>query len=255
MFPLTTYIHASRIPKGLAIICAHLDDAAQHKRNPEMPDTSRTIAIARHLHRREVARKWKIAVLLSVGMPALFFGPIILSSIYWLLGLMWGMYVPWSLVFLGTCATLIPLLFWTEWRSGGSYYADAVLSTHESPADSPALFTGLADVDSLLRSAEHPRDQAIGLVELFLWGPRQILEAVRTLRGLRQIHAANRTRAVELLLMLKARDHADLTELAPTGDADAAGAIAYLLWYDWIGISKSAGRVWIESESRKVLGP
>jgi hypothetical protein len=220
---------------------------------PNLPDASRLGDTEKHLRRREAARKAKVFALLLFGVPALFFGPVILGSIYWLLGLIWGFYVPWIWVFLGSFIVLTPLLFWTEWRTGGSYYTDAILSTHSKSDRAGLPLTGLSHLDFLVGFARHPRDPAIGLVELFLWGPRQILEALRTLRGVRAFAAVNRQRAAEILLALLACNHADPAILMPRGDSAAAMVGAYMLWYDWIGVAKDNHRVWLDSDSRAIL--
>jgi hypothetical protein len=249
---LSTASVSRRLSRQFSLICPIMPGTAQFK-NPDVPDGSRSGDIERHLRRRETAKKGEVAVLLILGLPALLFGPFIVSSIYWLLGVLWSLYVPWSWVFLGSLAVLVPLLFRMEWRSGGTYYTAAVLSTYTNSYDSQTLLTGLADVDGLINFVKHPRDPAIGLVELFLWGPRQILEAVRMLRSMRQVAAADRKRAADALAALLACDHADLNSLFPGGGAGAGIVIAYLAWYDWIGISKDKGRMWIDTESRKVL--
>ena len=138
-------------------------------------DVAVASVIVRHLRSRETFKKLGIFARLLFGLPALLFGPIILSSIYWVIGLLWGMYVPWTWVFLGLLIVLVPLLFWTEWRNGGSYYGDAVRSTHKISDGLRVPMTGLWDVDFIMWYGRRPRDLTIGLTELFLWGPRQIL--------------------------------------------------------------------------------
>jgi energy-coupling factor transporter transmembrane protein EcfT len=218
-----------------------------------MADTPGSSDVEQHLLRREAAKRWTVAVLLAVGLPALLFGPVILSSIYWFLAVVWGIYFSWSWAFLGSLVVLVPLLFWTEWKSGGSYYASAVLSSYGKSDDSATLATGFSDVDALVNFAEHPRDPMIGLVELFLWGPRQVLEAFATLRDTRQVAGADRHRAAEILTSLQLRDHADLRSLVSSGQAQTGMAVAYLIYYDWVGISADKSRIWIESASRQIL--
>jgi hypothetical protein len=200
-----------------------------------------------------MAKLGKIAALLAVGLPALLFGPIIVSSIYWFLGVIWGIYVPWTWVLLGSFAVLIPLLFWTEWKSGGSYYTTEVLSRYGQSDDSRPFVTGFSDVDSLVNFVRRPRDPYIGLVELFLWGPRQILEAATTLRDVRGVAAVDRNRAAEILTLLQQRDHVDLKDLVSNGGSNTSAAVSYLVFYDWIGISQDKARVWIETASRDAL--
>jgi len=208
--------------------------------------------VERHLRRREAAKQLAVLALLAVGLPALFLGPIVISSIFWMVGILWGFYLPWTWVFAGSFVLLVPLLFRTERRTGGNYYADSVLANRDTSAAVPMFLLAFTNIGSLVALGQRPRDPAIALVELFLWGPRQILDAVRTLRGVRMVAAANRSRVVNIFLALRTCDHADIPALFPGGDAEGGLALAYLLWYGWIGVSKDASRVWLESESRKV---
>jgi hypothetical protein len=219
---------------------------------PTRVDAAAAIEVEKHLRSRESFKKLGIAAQLLFGLPALLFGPITLSSIYWVTGLLWGMYVPWTWVFLASLIVLVPLLFWTERRSGGDYYAVAVRSTHGSSDGLRFPMTGLLDVDLILSYRRNPRDVGIGLVELFLWGPRQILEAKRTFWGMAHLSMVSRSRAAEMLLTIERCDHVDLTTLCGN-DVDSGNVIAYLVWYDWIGISADTHRAWLESDSREVL--
>jgi hypothetical protein len=218
-------------------------------------DASLASAIEGHLRSRELYRAGGILLRLIFGLPALLVGPIILSSIYWLIAIQWDLYIPWTWVFQGSIILLVPLLFWTEWRHGGTYYGDSIRWAHPTPDDmpTPAPLTGIGDIDFVIAFARNPRDVGITLVELFLWGPRQLLEAVVAARGMWQLRASDRHQAAELLRTLQTRDRAEINELIPQNNIPAGAAVAYLVWYDWIGVSADAQRVWIESESREIL--
>jgi hypothetical protein len=140
-----------------------------------------------------------------------------------------------------------------ERRTGGAYFAEAVLTTRDTPDSLPVALLAFSSIGSVIALARRPRDSAIGLVELFLWGPRQILEAFRIVRGVSIVARANRGRASAILSVLQARDHPDVPVLVPASDAEGGLAVAYLLWYGWIGCSKNANRVWLDSESRKFI--
>ncbi|MGD0460894.1 MAG: hypothetical protein ABSB74_00235 [Tepidisphaeraceae bacterium] len=204
-----------------------------------------------HFARREAALKAKIVALLTFGIPALFFGPIVLTSMYWAIALLWGFYLHWEWMFFGSVVILVPMLFWTEWHSGGSFYTDAVISSFDAP---PMLPLGLTDIDRLVRFMRNPRAETIGLVELFLWGPRQVLEAATQFRRQRLLAAVNRPHAAHVLDILKAVDHANVEELLESeSDARTFPALAYLISFDWIGVSKDGKRVWVSSDSRNIL--
>ena len=214
----------------------------------------RASEIEEHLRQRERLKKLGVAVLLAFGLPSLCFGPFIMGCIYWLLALIWGLYVPWTWMLLGTFAVFVPLLFWTEWRTRGSFYTTSVLSSYGNSRDPSALMTGLGDVDGLISFVRCPRDPYVGLVELFLWGPRQVLEAMTTIRDLRRLAPADRNCAAEILRGLALTDHMDVKAIAPGREGGVGLAIAYLVYYDWVGISADRSRVWMESASRGVVG-
>src|ERR1700733_9625521 len=112
-----------------------------------VPHDPKFNAIITHMARREAAMKATIFTLVLFGLLALLFGPVVISCIYWVVSLLWGFYVPWTWIFWGSCLILIPLLFWTERRTGSDYYAAAVLSL-SAPLQTP--LSGLSDVDALV---------------------------------------------------------------------------------------------------------
>jgi len=221
--------------------------------NPTATNRLATSEIEARLRHREHMKRAGAAVLLAIGLPALCLGPFIVACIYWLLVALWGFYVPWLWMLLGTFAVLVPLLFWTEWRTRGSFYTTSVLATYGNRSDLPPPVTGFSDVDGLIRFVRHPRDPYVGLIELFLWGPRQILEAITTIHDSGCVAAADRNCAAEILRMLVLTDHADVKALASGRQSEVGMAIAYLVYYDWIGISADRTKVWIETASRDVF--
>jgi hypothetical protein len=239
--------------RPLSLLWSGMHGASDPKA-PGVFDAAAVIEVERHLRSREAFKKVGIAAGLAFGLPALLFGPIVLSSIYWVIGLMWDMYVPWTDVFGGSLILLVPLLFWTEWRNGGSYYSEAILAVND-PADRDTIPSlGMDDVDLVVGFGTNPRAVSLTLVELFLWGPRQVLEAVRMLRCMGRLRRVDRSRAAALLGgLLRIPGHIELKQLIAGTNATDGVAVAYLVWYGWIGISADADRVWIESESRNIL--
>jgi hypothetical protein len=190
---------------------------------------------------------------LAVGLPACLFGPLVIGSVYWLLALIWtgsfALYVHGLWFFLGTAVLVIPLAFWTERRTRGRFLDEAVL---DSARDRPMLHTGFADVDAIFNFATHPRLPAAGIVELILWGPRQVLDAAETVGRVRAVAKADRARAAALLLYLcthhtEGGGGAVPTDVPVPADCPApewCRAIAYLLVYDCIAISTDGSRMW-----------
>ncbi|HZL37864.1 MAG TPA: hypothetical protein VFC78_21280 [Tepidisphaeraceae bacterium] len=205
-----------------------------------------------HLKSRELKLKSKIIFLLLVGLPAMFFGPFIMALIYGAVGLSWGFLIPWSWALAASVVIFLPLLFLSEWRTKGSYYTDAIASSFDYE---PMASVGFSDIDALIRFVQNPRGEVIGLVEIFLWGPRQVLEAAVNVSRVRLFKGVSRTRAAEILAKLNASDHAEVEQLMKSYDeaTKTLAALAYLIWYDWIGVCKDGRRVWLGSDGQSRL--
>jgi hypothetical protein len=119
----------------------------------------------------------------------------------------------------------------------------------------PVPRVGLADVDAVIKFVRTPRTPAIGFVELFLWGPRQVLDAADKMVHVRLLRNASRLCAAGILVGLLKADHADIGQLKSQGQqaAEIAAALSYCVWFGWIGISKDGRRVWLDSDSRDLL--
>jgi hypothetical protein len=196
------------------------------------------------LRRREAANGASIGALVLVGVPASFLGPFICACVIWFIAMQWGHYLSWTWTFAGLSITLIPLLFWTEWKEKGSYFTDAVLRAESFERVAP---TGSLDVDLLISFARNPAFVAIGWTELFQWGPRLLLEAGNRLMHVRMFHRVDRKVVAEIISVLKRVDHADLEQLPLEGFSmtERYSALAYALWYGWIGISRDNRRIWL----------
>jgi hypothetical protein len=208
-------------------------------------------SIQSHLHARETAMKLGIIALLAFGVPATFFGPVILASLYWVAALHFGNY-SWFWIFVISCLVLIPLLFRMEWKTRGEYFSDAVSSTF---AAGTSPWIGFGTFGAAIQFGQSPRVPTIGLVELFLWGPRQILDAVGKFAHIRLLKFTSRQRVAQLLSQLMKVDHLTLDQLQSSGkpSTDLYSAIAYCVWYDWIGVSKDGQKIWLDSDSRQKL--
>ena len=99
--------------------------------------------------------------------------------------------------------------------------------------------------------------QGLVLVELCLWGPRMVIAGTKKLHHLGRHRGADRALAAELLAALANRGEgmptAQLYPLAHGRDDAFGDSLAYLLFHDLIGISKSGDRAWLLSEARRSL--
>ncbi len=108
----------------------------------------------------------------------------------------------------------------------------------------------------LISVVANPRVTVSGFVDIFLTGPRFVLDALDKLRNANRVRGINLDRAAEIVATLNRADSGiPVEQLRRPNDAQGqlGGALAYLLFYEWIGISKNADRVWLESAARKRL--
>jgi hypothetical protein len=224
-------------------------------RRPGAMDASRQKSVRDHLRLREAMLAGKIFSLLVLGMPMLFVGPFLMACIFWFAA--WhfmGSDAPaWTTWFWGLVMVMIPLLFWTEYRSRGSYFADAVISS--GGASSVPYLAG-PELGMLISFATNPRVAASGFVELFLVGPRFVLDAIAKLHGARRLRGANVDRAADIVVDLRRFDQGvPIHRLAREGETVDVilPSLAYLIFHDWVGISAAGDRVWLHSESKRIL--
>lgn len=227
------------------------DTRLQYRRSDATGDR-----IAERLRQREWMESGRIALHIAVGVPCLLIGPIILSSIYFALAVMWfGAYASWSLIFWGSIVVLVPLLFWTERRTHGNYFSDTVREANPDGTRSVS-YAALGSVGMLAAFIANPRLSASGFVELFLFGPRMILEAVASLQRVRALRGVHRGRAADLLADLLGRPSGtDMEQVLHEGESveSLLPCIAYLLYYEWIDISTTRDRIWVLSDARVSL--
>lgn len=189
-----------------------------------------------------------IVLLLCFGIPAVLVGPFLIACIYWAAAAGLGWFVPWTWVWAASMIILIPLLFLMEWRTHGEYYADAIVSSFNEEA-SPYLV--MNDLEMLVSFAQNPRASAAGFVEVSLWGPRQVLEAWGKYSHIRMFRRVNRRRAARIIRALQSSQRGEVDALvqAEQNTPEALAALAYLIWYDWLGVSKDGKRVWLASDA------
>ena len=223
-------------------------------RRPGATDVSRMRSVRDHLRHREAMLAGKIVMLLGLGVPLMFVGPFLMACIVWFVSYTVMEYpLPWTNIFLVLVVTMVPLLLWTERRTQGTYFADTVISS--GGASSVPYLAG-PELGMLISFATNPRVAASGFVELFLTGPRFVLEGLDKLRGAKKLRGVNVDRAVAIIVDLGHFDiGVPIQRLVHDGERVAAvvGPLAYLLFHDWVGISASGDRIWLLSESKRAL--
>jgi hypothetical protein len=149
---------------------------------------------------------------------------------------------------------LIPLLFRLERRTRGNYLTDTVADVGPTPAVLSPL--GGPGMDLLGWFGPSGRVRASGLVELFLFGPRLILDTLDRMRARRALHDIDRVRCAQALLRLLSSDpHTPAASLLDPGQSidDILPILRYLYFHDWIGVSADLQRIWILSDARRTL--
>jgi hypothetical protein len=223
-------------------------------RRPGATDVSRVKSVRDHLRHREAMLAGKIFTLLAIGVPLLFIGPFLMACIFWFVSYTLLDYpLPWTGIFWGLVVTLIPLLLWTERRTRGTYFADTVIGA--GGASSVPYLAG-PELGMLISFATSPRVAASGFVELFLVGPRFVLEGLGKLRGAKKLRGVSIDRAATIVADLRRFDTGvPIHQLAHEGEHVSAVVqpLAYLLFHDWVGISATGDRVWLLSESKRAL--
>lgn len=207
-------------------------------------------------------RLWtlKTAAMLSFGAPLSLIGPLVLATIFYvasvfLLGFEW--YVRWTWYFGVLTAVCVPLLYRLELRTRGDYLGDVMRDTTIQGDEHRWLMPGVAGhFAALAHVSANPRVSSAGLVEVFLFGPRLVVGAVRQRRTIRRLRNVDRDRAATVLeAIIAAGGSADIVDLRAPGesDADMVPALGYLAVYQWIEVHSSGERVWLLEGPRRAL--
>ncbi|MGA2230039.1 MAG: hypothetical protein ABSH22_03855 [Tepidisphaeraceae bacterium] len=204
--------------------------------------------VRQRMIQRELAIYGKIAILLLCGLPALFIGPFLSGALICDLAGGFGYHLDLALVMPYANAVVIPLLFWAEYKTEGTFLSRAVANYKESS------FYG--DFSGLRIFLYRPILGSIGWVEISLWGPRQVLDAIGRIRAMAALRSADRNQAESILLRL-ATSHCGIAinELLDGEALNIGGlsAIAYLLFFDWVAASFDTNTVWASSETKAAL--
>jgi len=218
-----------------------------------------------HFARREKIRRVKIGAMLLFGIPLSFLGPLLLSTMFWLamtFGLRFSDFasgVRWLDVFVVLTAVMVPLLYRLETRTGGEYRTDlsdpgvatGQMALRAAVVGGP-FAAGLLGVGTLVNA----RATSSAFVEFFLLGPRLVVSALRQFTLSRRLHLADRQRAAGIVALLLGRsDGVDTDHLLHEGEelGGLLPVLAYLVYYQWIGAGEKWRRVWLDSETRRVI--
>ena len=217
-----------------------MPDVIPYRSPGRAPPTSLT-GILHHLRLREQLRFARITLLFLLGIPLSFVAPAAIAFLV-------ARDSHWLDVFLISTVVVIPLLYWYERRTRGEFAMDALRSWSG----------GLASASSY---GEHEMNRAAGewilSVEILLFGPRLVMTAAQDLRERARLKQVPLVQVAHTLHRLVQSDHGMEPAALAAATDDIRGtldAILYLVFHEWIDISKDRRRVWALSHSRKVLG-
>jgi hypothetical protein len=228
----------------------------------EMAQYNELERIRLHLGRRETPFWLKVCVMILVGVPLSFLAPLVLGTVLWMAALYGtGLFIGvslhgwWWWFFWPLAIIMIPLFYFWEFRAGGDYLG-AVPSRESSqrlsdtPVPGPAQAVGAASDETV--SVRSPLAAFFGL---FLSGPRMVVSALRQMRVARRLNA-DRLRAAAVVHLLNVQESGvEPSRLLREGEKvqDILPELAYLSFYQWIGIGKKWAKVWLYSAAREAL--
>ena len=204
-------------------------------------DDRQVLACVRR-HERRFRGRW--LMLLILGFGALWIGPLLAATILWVMEFhAGGIPDSWGYIFVW-CILIIPLMFLLEWVSRGTFMDSAV--------------DGIGGEDNMSASYSHRQMAVLALLtEMSLWGPRIIISSCKRLGGAARLGGRSGELGAVVLGVLARRDEgmASSAVLNACGlDADQFGdALGYLLFHEWIDISKDGVQVWMLTDARKRL--
>ena len=193
---------------------------------------------------------------LALGAPLSLLGPLVLTLMFWYFCITMGWYhVRWWWLMLASSMLVTPLLYRLEWRTRGGYLSGALVQA-PPPAGEDLLPEQSREVLAAATVLANPRGLSAGLIEVFLSGPRQVLEAWSERRLLVRLPACDSRRAARLVATLAAASNGhELDALLEPGEAtaDLTPTLAWLALHRWIGLVPDTQRVYLYSQSRRVL--
>jgi hypothetical protein len=202
---------------------------------------------------RGFATRWMM--LAFGGGVVCLIGPAIFGTFYWLRQFRGGgVRIAETHTWIGavslTAAWFLPVLFFIEWVTRGKLLENTLDTagdmgfSYGNRMVGGGYFAGRAMTGAML-------------IEICLWGPRMVIGGAKRLFSRTQHASADRNLAAKMLHAMLLRGEglptAQLYPLANGRDDAFSDALAYLLFFDLIGIAKAGDRAWITSEGKRAL--
>ncbi|HXE55141.1 MAG TPA: hypothetical protein VN541_19115 [Tepidisphaeraceae bacterium] len=218
-------------------------------------DNSRAIEF--ELRKRDSLFMLRMLGMLLTGFVLSLLAPLFLTMLYYWVLRLWSyhypMHLPWVFGILAAICCIS--LYRLEWLAqGGSLQPPRDVRQPKPDPGSPAETYGhLGTLGAVLA---HKRTPMSAVSEIFLFGPQMVIAAVRKMLIHRRASGANRKRIVEILsILMKLPSGAATDKMLAEGEApdQLSRALSYLLFYDWIGISRDGTKVWALTETRREM--
>jgi len=199
----------------------------------------------------------KMYLQVMLGLALSMMAPVALFLFFYAVGYLWGKSLPWGWGILAATAVTWPLMFRFEILTQGGLgreITDAFVAA-EYENKTPPSFKHLGTLGVALARQRPPMT---GLLEFFLIGPQLVVSAVRKLRIRRLSEKAGIDRIIQVCqILLKIQGGAATEKLLDSNETPAqlSEILAYLLFFEWIGVANDGTKVWILTEAKKVLGP
>ncbi|HEX5242758.1 MAG TPA: hypothetical protein VFW23_05795, partial [Tepidisphaeraceae bacterium] len=180
-------------------------------------------------------------------LPGIVADAVILSAIVWLCG-PYQHGVGWRSIF-WWCLPAAVILFWLLDRQPGLDWSSN-LSSGASVPDAPSRGeAGYSIGGGFARGVPM-------VTEMVVLAPRLLRRVIATLRAARKFTQPAKLRGQRVLRELAAREKGcDIDKLLEAGEdvGKMRPTLDYLVFYDWISISRDARHVWLNGDSRKIL--
>lgn len=157
----------------------------------------------------------------------------------------------WWTWFGGACAIVIPILFWWDRRT----HPESLMAKLRAEG---GRWTGVGRW-----SSQEEFDDATNIVEymllteILLFGPRLVTNALRDLVERFRLRGVAMRQAAEVLGTLLSHERGmefnELVNGMGVDGAEAFDAVLYLVFHEWVDVSKDLRRVWPLSATRELL--
>jgi hypothetical protein len=211
--------------------------------------------IRAHLKHRDSKFFLRTILLLCVGAITALVAPALILGFFALLFHLWRLDLNWTLCFVAGIAISVPVLMRMEWQAQGPTIDEKTRQGFETIAGkaAPSDYKHLGTFGQVIASQRTPFN---GLVELFLIGPNLAVRSMRKLMLRKLAESADFDRAVEIAeILAKLKGGAETEKLRGEKETpqQLSCALAYLIFFDWIGVASDGNKVWILTEARREL--